>query len=105
MVLQSQTINLLLSFLNAEIHNAVRDGKVETVQALIKAGADVNTQNKGGTTPLHDAVWHGHTDIVDLIKAHQAKEITRLTHQNSLLMSRGKRKPNSEGTGNPLKKK
>jgi ankyrin repeat protein len=43
---------------------AVRQGYVESTNALIKAGADINQASKGdGTTPLLMAVINGHFDL------------------------------------------
>lgn len=43
---------------------AVRQGYVESTNALIKAGADINQPSKGdGTTPLLMAVINGHFDL------------------------------------------
>ena len=44
---------------------AAREGRIETVEALIKAGADVNFKTpKYGFTALMEASGEGHTDIV-----------------------------------------
>jgi len=42
-------------------------GKTEEAMALIKAGADVNFQNKEGSTPLHTAAFFCRTDIVEFL--------------------------------------
>ena len=36
-------------------------GHTEAVTLLLKAGANVNIQTKGGNTPLHQAAWDGYT--------------------------------------------
>ncbi len=53
---------------------AVLFGHLETVKALIAAGADVNETNLDGESPLYWAVKKGHTEIVELLKAAGAKE-------------------------------
>ena len=42
-------------------------GKVEIVERLIKAGADVNGKNREGTTPLHEAGFMGQDEIAALL--------------------------------------
>jgi len=37
-----------------------------------KEGADPNTQNEDGETPLHEASYRGHTDIVKELLKHKA---------------------------------
>ncbi len=34
---------------------------------LLEAGADVNSQDKGGLIPLHNAASYGHMDMADLL--------------------------------------
>ena len=46
---------------------AVLAGKVEIVERLIKAGADVNGKNREGTTPLHEAGFVGQDEIAALL--------------------------------------
>jgi uncharacterized protein len=47
---------------------AARDGHTESVQALLKAGADVNQTSAGdGTSPLLIAVINGHFDLAQLL--------------------------------------
>jgi cytohesin len=48
------------------IHVAVRDGDLAGVQALLDAGADVNS-GLGKYTLLHFAARHGHEEIVELL--------------------------------------
>jgi ankyrin repeat protein len=48
------------------------DGKTELVEALIKAGADINAQNLMGQTAL-DLVRRGNNEVIELLKAHGAK--------------------------------
>lgn len=45
--------------------DAVRQGDVSSVRALLKTGADVNQPEGDGTTPLH---WAVHGDSVDLVR-------------------------------------
>jgi len=38
-------------------------GQIEIVKLLVTLGADVNSQDDHGVTPLHQAAWHGYSDI------------------------------------------
>ena len=45
------------------LHIAVRQGHLDCVKLLIRAGADVNSVNAGKHTPLHEAAYRGYDDI------------------------------------------
>ena len=52
------------------LHWAAHEGDVAKVDALIKAGADVNARNRFGSTPLYEAALEGNTEIIrKLLKA------------------------------------
>lgn len=56
------------------IHDASRQGDVETVKALLKRYPDlVSAKDKGGQTPLHYAAWMDHAGIVELLLANKAE--------------------------------
>ena len=46
---------------------ASKDGKLEIARTLIKYGADVNSRNRSGLTPLHTAAGYGHLGVVQLL--------------------------------------
>jgi hypothetical protein len=48
---------------------AASSNRVEYVRLLLGAGADPGTRT-GGTTPLENAIYHGHTQVVDLLSEH-----------------------------------
>ncbi len=54
---------------NSELYAAARDGDVEKVRLLLKAGADVNWANQNGDTLLIEAAHNGHTECVRLLLA------------------------------------
>ena len=56
------------------LHEAVEKGNFSVVKALISDGADVNTKDNKGRTPLRWAKNSGHTEIVELLRKHGAKE-------------------------------
>jgi ankyrin repeat protein len=52
------------------LHWAAHDGDAAKVDALIRAGADVNARNRFSSTPLYEAVLEGHTEVMrKLLKA------------------------------------
>jgi ankyrin repeat protein len=56
-------------------------GEVETVCALLDAGADVNAEDFSGWTPLHAAAYKGNAQAVQLLLGHGA----RLPHEHWML--------------------
>jgi ankyrin repeat protein len=54
------------------LHWAAGSGHFETVEVLIKAGADVNAVNTQGDTPLHRAAWKGGEKVCALLVEHGA---------------------------------
>ncbi|HEY7789736.1 MAG TPA: ankyrin repeat domain-containing protein [Vicinamibacterales bacterium] len=56
---------------------AVRDGRLDTVKALVDGGADVNQADPGdNTTPIMAAIINGHFDTAEYLMAHRA-DVTR----------------------------
>jgi len=55
------------------LHSAVYHSR-EMVELLIAKGADVNARDGGGSTPLRWAKTEGHSEIVQLLRKHGAKE-------------------------------
>ncbi|MEV4896913.1 ankyrin repeat domain-containing protein, partial [Nonomuraea sp. NPDC055795] len=55
--------------LNAPLTRAARYNRVGYVRLLLDAGADPGTRALG-VTPLENAVYHGHTEVVDLLAVH-----------------------------------
>ena len=49
------------------LHYAAGYGELGTVDALVKAGADVNACDRAGMTPLHWACLKGHAAAVDVL--------------------------------------
>lgn len=47
------------------LHEAAAKGDIDAVQELLNDGADVNTQDQGGETPLHRAIRNGHVAVVE----------------------------------------
>ncbi|XP_064189390.1 cyclin-dependent kinase 4 inhibitor C [Anguilla rostrata] len=55
------------------LHDAARDGYADTLQVLVKHGADVNIQDNDGNLPLHLAAREGNLDVVELLIQHTAE--------------------------------
>jgi len=56
------------------LHQAAFRGRYKSVERLITAGADLNAEDNEGRTPSDLAEQRGHTEIVELLKKHGAKE-------------------------------
>ena len=50
------------------IHEAAEEGQIETVKALLVAGADTEARNKCGETPLDIARERGKTEVVEILR-------------------------------------
>ena len=49
------------------LHLAARKGYTELARDMILEGANVNARNGEEFTPLHNAAWNGHKEIVELL--------------------------------------
>ncbi|GAD91480.1 MFS multidrug transporter [Paecilomyces variotii No. 5] len=58
--------------LGTSLHRAAELGKIDVVRYLLSQGADVNIKDAIGQTALDCAAKHGHSDIVDLLRAETA---------------------------------
>ncbi len=54
------------------IHEAAIDGNIEAVKQHLATGTDVNAKADDEWTPLHEAAWHGHKEVVELLIAEGA---------------------------------
>lgn len=54
------------------LHKACRHNRLDTAKALLQYSANSKVENKCGETPLDIARRHGHQEIVNLIKEHEA---------------------------------
>ncbi|XP_063856773.1 neurogenic locus Notch protein-like isoform X1 [Scylla paramamosain] len=72
---------LVLSFTwglqGTDLNNVVKLGQVDSVQRLLRAGADTDTRDSLGWTPLHNAANTGQYELVQLLLSHQADPNTR----------------------------
>ena len=46
---------------------ACEKGNIEAVKQHLSAGADVNVKGDGGRTPLHEAAFNRHKEVVELL--------------------------------------
>ena len=51
------------------IHDAAHTGNIEAVKRHLASGADLNTKDSEGGTPLHHTAWNGHKEVADLLIA------------------------------------
>lgn len=54
---------------------AAEGGHAEVMAALIEAGANPESLDSNGTTPLHDAAYGGHVDTVKVLLRARAKPL------------------------------
>jgi len=59
-----EIINFTANDGSTALHVAAYNGRVEAIQALIKAGANINQQKNGGDTPLHAAACSGNVAAI-----------------------------------------
>ncbi|MDA2938760.1 ankyrin repeat domain-containing protein, partial [Acidobacteria bacterium AH-259-A15] len=52
---------------NSELIEAARNGQTEKIQALLRAGADVNAKDAAGFTALRYAALRGYTSAVETL--------------------------------------
>lgn len=55
--------------------HASMNGSLDTVQALIRHGANINCKNHYGSTPLHRATFFGRVDVVQELLKHDVNVI------------------------------
>jgi hypothetical protein len=50
------------------LHRAANEGNIERVRSLISSGANINAKaGRYARTPLYEAAYYGHKDIVALL--------------------------------------
>ncbi|MEE2947024.1 MAG: ankyrin repeat domain-containing protein [Verrucomicrobiota bacterium] len=55
------------------IHDAAKDGDVDSVKKFLDQGVDINSQaGKWGNTPLHEAAFLGNVEVVRLLISKEA---------------------------------
>ncbi|WP_257450097.1 ankyrin repeat domain-containing protein [Archangium lipolyticum] len=65
---------------------AAREGDVEVVAGLVKAGTPVDVQNERGFSPLILAAYHGHTEVARVLLAAGANACSGDSRGNTALM-------------------
>jgi len=80
--------------LKTPLQSAIKDGRAEVVEFLIKNGADFNGKDKYGATPLHYAVRYNQPDTVRLLIASGADVNIRDNQEKTPLYLAEKEKKN-----------
>lgn len=80
---EGSKVSEVLQHLQKDINIAASKGDVQTVQRLLKDGADVNDKDIEGRTPLYYAVSNGHIDIVNTLLKNGA-DITQVTNKGNI---------------------
>ncbi|CAL1546431.1 unnamed protein product [Lymnaea stagnalis] len=76
---------------NTALHAAVNSGSLTIVSMLCESDSlNVNCVNKqcDGATPLHLAVMHGHTDIVDCLLKHNSNPLLKMADKTAVELAR-----------------
>ena len=63
-----------MSTIDKQLIDASKNGDYEKVKKLLENGADANTKNDDGDTPLHESARNSYTDIVRLLLENGAKQ-------------------------------
>lgn len=61
--------------LDAALHKAAFDGDATAAKESLALGANTQTHREDGTTPLHDASFHGHVDVVRVLLKRVRKQM------------------------------
>ena len=74
--MKSQLIAIVAAVLvvgcGGSIHDAAHTGNIEAVKKHLASGADLNTKDSEGGTPLHHTAWNGHKEVAELLIAEGA---------------------------------
>ena len=57
----------------SDFHKAAGAGNLEAVKQHLAAGADVNTKDAAGMTPLDFAIIYDHPETADLLRKYEAR--------------------------------
>ncbi|XP_076279318.1 uncharacterized protein LOC143208632 isoform X2 [Lasioglossum baleicum] len=80
--LEGSEASEVLQHLQKDINIAANKGDIQTVQCLLKDGADANDKDIDGRTPLHYAVSNGHIDIVNILLTNGAN-VNQVTNKGN----------------------
>ena len=67
------------------LYIASRSGFYDMCELLLEKGAYINEVQSTGSTPLHGAAYYGHTEIVELLLQHGAKNDIKNQFKNTAL--------------------
>ena len=73
----------------SQLHTACRMLRLKKARSLLAEGANPNTQDHGGRTPLHEVVEAGYTELVSLLLEYGANpNVSGEFRQNNALQPR-----------------
>ncbi len=71
------------SMANSPLHIAANGGDVDKVKALLRQGADTCEQDDRGYTPLHAAIFRGHSEVALILLEADTRPLTMQNCLNS----------------------
>lgn len=62
---------------------AIEQNNIAEIKKLIEIGADINAKDRTGRDAKEWAIWYGHAEIVNLLKAYTEKKYDNTSYTKS----------------------